>query len=232
MEYKFLILLFLAFVTSCSKSEDEKVTPASEVYTPTTGNYMDAFIMPESITLDFLEADANHPARIRTVIERDSKNGDTLLFACTSKGVHFNKYKWYAHYYGDTTYHSMHIMGCENSGCLTQLKKISIVADHDFDENHPAGSLLNDLFEISYARFYQYIQNGYKPYWLNAYALDSIAELTTVKDVNLFSEYSALIFKQQPAPGKYTFTVTLDFGEDPLSGEKVTVPPASIEIEF
>ena len=67
---------------------------------------------------------------------------------------------------------------------------------------------------------------------MNAYSLDSISELSTFKGTYLFSERAKLIFKEEPAPGKYTFTITLDFGEDPLTGKKVTVPPASIEIEF
>ena len=236
MKYKIIItMLAITIVMACSKeeSQDTDILKAT-AFAPSTGCYMGAFLKPDSLLLEYHEAipDSDYPARIKTSLA-PRYNRNCTFYYHASQGSDFDKYKWYAKYYGDTSYNDLQLVGGNASGCLMPLKGITVATDKDFDEKHPAGTPLNDLFQISYARFYQYIQNGYKPrYRLNAVALKSTSELSTLKDVNLFSEYSELIFKQQPAPGKYTFTVTLDFGEDPLTGEKVTVPPASIEIEF
>ncbi len=228
------MMLAITIVMACSKEESQDTDRLNATaFSPSTGCYMGSFLRPDSLKLEYHEADSNYPAWIKTNLAHNNCWPESKFYGCSSEGNDFDKYKWYAKYYGDTTYNDLQWMGGNASGCLMPLKGITVVADKALDEMHPAGTALNDLFLISYARLYQYIQGGYKPkYRLNEIALKSTSELSTLKDVNLFSRYSELIFKQQPAPGKYTFTVTLDFGEDPLTGEKVTVPPASIEIEF
>ncbi len=235
MKNRIIFFLVALLAIACNKEERQDSDELkNDAFDHSTGCYMGVFLKPDSLKLEFYEAGSDYPARIKTNLSYDNCwPAESKFYAYSSKGKDFDKYKWYAKYYGDTTYYDLQEIGGNASGCLMPLKGIAVVADKALDEKHPAGTVLNDLFLISYARLYQYIQGGYKPqYRLNEFALKSTSELSMLKDVNLFSEYSELIFKQQPAPGKYTFTVTLDFGEDPLTGEKVTVPPASIEIEF
>ena len=225
------MIFFLAvlLVAACSKNDDENATPVSEWSDPSTGNFINQFITePEKLVLEYVGGNDNYSPRIKMAL----CNSQSVGYASTDTSK-FALYKKYAAFYGDTAYHDVHVLGATNA-LASPLSSISIQSDTNLDEEHKSGEPLNGLFLISYPRYYQYIKNGYKPQkWYNSCLLDSISELSTFKDEYLFEvEESFLIFKQQPAPGKYTFTVTLDFGEDPLTGEKVTVPPASIEIEF
>ena len=237
----FFLLVLLCVVSGCSNNEDNTDSDdgrggKGEWLDETTGNYMDVFIQPDSLGLTFKKGDRCYPSMILTdfsdVVTRGC-NGKAYYYNADTIYMRYAKYKEYAKYYNDTTYYHAHTMECSARGCLMPLNGIIITADRDMDEHHPAGATLNDLFKLSYSRFYQYIQSGYKPeIWMNAYSLDSVSELSTFKGAYLFSEKAKLIFKKEPSPGKYTFTVAFNFGEDPLTGEKVTVPPASIEIEF
>ena len=119
---------------------------------------------------------------------------------------------------------------------MMPLKSISIVADKDIDEAHPAGTLLNDLFDIRYPRYNSFIKNGYEPNDydnVRDYSLDSISPLSGFKGEFLFPEKAKFYLTDKTTTkGKYTFTVTFSFDKDPVSGESLELAPASIEIEF
>ena len=224
-----LFVLVLVCIMSCGKHDEESKEPEGLWYTSSSGSYMDAFVKPDCMTLSFIKdlTDA------RILIDLSGSKAAVYYTYSPVKEEDFDTYKAYSNFYGDSVYHHAHTMEHSAEGCLMPLKGISVVADQDFDENHLAGMELNDLFTISYSRFYQYIKSGYKPvYGLNAFALDSISELSAIKDVNLFSVRSTLIFKKKPESGKYKFTISFDFGDDPLTGESFSLPPSSIEVEF
>ena len=42
-----------------------------------------------------------------------------------------------------------------------RIEGLHITSDQDYDEQHPAGSLLNDLFDIEYRSFAKYVESGY-----------------------------------------------------------------------
>ena len=128
-------------------------------------------------------------------------------------------------------------MSVIEEGCLAPLESITIVANKDFDDNHPAGTLLNDLFELQFYAFHSFIKDGYKNVFeknenLASNPIDSVVIVSDFKCVSLLQKQAVFNLIKRPAKGKYTFTFTLNFGEDPLTGEKVEVPPASIEVEF
>lgn len=225
---KFCLLCAILFAMACSKNDDNATT-SGDFCDPSTGNFMNLFIRtPDKPYLEFVKGDEGHSSKIKMYLYSATANSVSYASHDTSLLI----YKKYTEFYGDTTYNDVHVIGDPNC-CAAPLSTISIKTDKDFDKGHPAGSLINDLFLISYPRYHQYIKNGYTPKVpRGSYALDSISELSDFKNVSLFAANTQLIFKETPAPGKYTFTVTLDFGEDPLTGEKVTVPPANIEIEF
>jgi hypothetical protein len=229
MKNRIIFFLVALFAIACGKGDDEGTSETRDFCDPSTGNYMNVFITkPDKVELEFDKYGASSTTEIKMWIP--SLKGCSVSYAFDED---LPMYKRYAEFYGDTTYRSMHIIG-EAVACAAPVSNITVVCDKDFDETHSMGTVLNDLFQISYPRYYQYIKSGYKPATrMNSFQLDSICELAVFKDISLFAEYSTLIFKSTPTtPGKYTFTVTLAFGEDPLTGEKVTVPPASIEIEF
>lgn len=72
-------------------------------------------------------------------------------------GFHYGKYDFY--------YISDELSGSSDSKPEVLLSKdfeaVNIVADKDWDDTHPAGASLNDLFEFSVDNCYKYIENGY-----------------------------------------------------------------------
>ena len=225
----FVLIIIVLCIVACNKSEED--TKSYQASDPATGNFINVFITnPENLDLEFVMNTRYHIPCIQMSLPFDMYR--SVAYG-SPDGLQLEKYKEYAKFYGDTTYHGRHILGDPNA-CAASLSKIDVTSDKDYDETHPAGTILNDLFLISYPRLFQYIKSGYKPQeGLNSYQLDSISELTEFKEEPLFACETNLFFKKHPdTPGKYTFTVTLNFGEDPLTGEKVIVPPASIEIEF
>ena len=47
------------------------------------------------------------------------------------------------------------------ASCANTIVRIDITSANDWDEQHPAGSLLNDLFDIEYRSFAKYVESGY-----------------------------------------------------------------------
>ena len=109
------------------------------------------------------------------------------------------------------------------------LNNITIVADRDFDAEHPAGALLNDLFTLEYWAKYSYFKQNSK----GEGPSDSLAVLSDFKGASLFNN-PVIRFLKKPlkGSGKYVFTVTFDFGKDPLTGGEAAIEPKNIEIEF
>lgn len=233
MKTLLFLLIALSVVSSCNKADSETDDEQAGVWLTTfTGNYMDGFIKPIGLKMNYKKSNDDHGA-IVLALDRELDEGTTYLASAANA-----KYNEYAKYYGDTTYTGRHDMSEIEVVCAAPLKSINVVADRDFDESHPAGASLNELFTFKYVAFYSFVKNGYKNGGGSdvpaEYPADSVAALSDFRGASLFSDYVApLFFNKLPAsPGKYTFTVTLNFGEDPLTGEKVELAPASIEIEF
>lgn len=80
------------------------------------------------------------------------------------KGPQFEEY---LRKYGDTGYWEKkkspgYLGDSSAAGALGEyITDINIVTVDDFDENHPAGSSLNDIMEFEWVSFYEFIQSGY-----------------------------------------------------------------------
>jgi hypothetical protein len=234
------ILLVGLLLFSCSKDDNvssSNGTSPEAALSPATANYMEYFYKPQSMKLEYYpESEWREEANIAVVMPIFSN------YDCNSTEYYYPRpslpdsirlrYNDYVNYYGDTTYWQRHTKEINGVGCIMPLKSISVVADKDLDEAHPAGTPINDLLDIGYARLYSYIKGGYTPEMANEHQLYSISPLATFEGDFLFPEKSRLIFKKKPAPGKYTFTVTFTFDKDPVSGDSLELAPASIEVEF
>ena len=227
---------------SCSKSDDnesssDNVTNSAGVYR--TGSYMESVFKPHYLVLfipDIEVSDATFIADISDFRVSEVKQRTAYLNYSWCHDSIRSKFHEYAVFYGDTSFWGRHSQVRNGNGCMMPLKSISIVADNDIDEAHPSGTSLNDLFDIRYPRYNSYIKNGYEPSNydnVRDYALDSISPLSNFKGEVLFPEEAKFYLKKHPSNnGKYTFTVTLTFDKDPVSGESLELAPASIEIEF
>ena len=154
-------------------------------------------------------------------------------------------YKEYAEYYGDTCHLTNHesftLPTWTNNACVLPLIAIDVVCDKNFDENHPAGSSLNDiLFYDQTLNTYDYLKNkeyqGEVLRWGRGSAQNFEPRiLSQIPDNPVYLMESAfeILFDHEPtAPGTYEFTVKFTFGEDPLTGETVDIAPAKVSIEF
>lgn len=98
------------------------------------------------------------------------------------------------------------------------ISKITIVSNGDFDEEHPAGTPLDDVVSISYDTYRPYIENGYvhpdssrseydyNPYKEKVALEDFVAEnskFMSVKNISLSFHHKPTVAKQ------HTFEVTL-----------------------
>ena len=67
--------------------------------------------------------------------------------------------------YGDTAYNSdifIHNNIIPEMSNYPHFTSINVTSDKDFDENHPAGTPLNDVIKIIYNSAYNYVSSGYK----------------------------------------------------------------------
>lgn len=163
-----------------------------------------------------------------------------------------NPYKEYAEYFGDTILKTRHQTGPEYAGtniCVMPITGIDVTCDKDFDETHPAGTLLNDIIEyLGYRDLYKYLNDkdengillhqGERLYDFYQHSMDTYCYNVTLSDIPEHPLMMAvdgfnLRFTHTPTEhGKYEFTVKFSFGPDPLSGETVDIAPANISMEF
>ncbi|MBR4327495.1 MAG: hypothetical protein IKP73_18440 [Bacteroidales bacterium] len=262
MKHFLFMLLALGVLCGCSKDndnngEDNNGEDSNDVetrppmgdppYTFATGNYMDMFFRPtafevgciDSLWQGYERVAATNPQFHINFSEMDEVywyNPDHSL----QDDAHLAKYNDYAKYFGDTAYDKPHYyMSAIEQGCLAPLNSINIVADKDFDEEHPAGTSLNDLFTLWYRAFHSFIKNGHQDIYAEEEysrycAKDSTLALSDFKGASLFQRngHDLILTKRPSEKGAYVFTFTLDFGADPLTGEKVEVPSASVTVLF
>ncbi|MBP5683236.1 MAG: hypothetical protein J6X05_08350 [Bacteroidales bacterium] len=234
MKRLLFILLAGLLMWSCNKGDNESSSDnvSNHFISSATGSYMETIFTPKSLELMIPDLEISDATFIAD-ISRGVKRAAYLNYSWCHDSIR-SKFHEYAVFYGDTAYLENHSQLHNGNGCMMPLKSISIVADKDFDEAHPAGTLLNDLFDIRYPRYNSFIKSGYIPKGrVIDYDLDSISPLSDFKGEFLFPEEAKFYLKNYPSiKGKYTFTVTLTFDKDPVSGESLELAPASIEIEF
>ena len=140
-------------------------------------------------------------------------------------------YKEYAAFYGDTVTKNTHEYYDVNA-CVLPVTGIDVVCDKDFDQDHPAGTSLNDIVYLwnmvdLYGALHNEVDKSVDGEWN--------IPLNTLPDnpLQLMQESFFMKFISKPStPGTYEFTVKFTFGADPLTGETVDVAPATVSIEF
>lgn len=111
---------------------------------------------------------------------------------------------------------------CNPVGNAEDFVAINVVSDHDWDEQHPAGTSLNDIVSLSTRSYRQYIKSGYDDALFPAkkkYTYQNIllSEMTAA-DYELIMSYDerySFTFKSRPTldmDHMVTFTFVLDDG--------------------
>ena len=143
-------------------------------------------------------------------------------------------YKEYAAFYGDTLGKHTHDYYIVNA-CVLPVTGIDVVCDKDFDQDHPAGTSLNDIVYLwNMVDFYGALHNELDTKIRTVDGEWNIP-LNTLPDnpLQLMQNSFFMKFISKPStPGTYEFTVKFTFGADPLTGETVDVAPATVSIEF
>ena len=179
-------------------------------------------------------------------ISIQNKTNDTIGSVMVDKNDIISPYKEFAEYYGDTnnrTIHSGYIIHDGSIVCALPLVSIDVICNKPFDENHPAGSKLNDiLYFEQMLEMYNYFQNKEKKDEITYFGVGrgpiksfqprKLSDITN-NPVYLMESYNLISFDHEPVtPGTYEFTVKFTFGADPLTGETVEIAPATVSIDF
>lgn len=60
-----------------------------------------------------------------------------------------------------------------------------------------------------------------------------IDSVSVIRPINMLNDVFYLHFIKQPDnPGTYTFTISMDFGADPVTGDTIEFAPLVVDFEF
>lgn len=112
-------------------------------------------------------------------------------------------------------------------------RSLSIVSDADWDESHPAGTPLDDLFEVSFAVYGPYIRNGYVYIGDPAFSLycyTSISkrmDLLEPQDMEVIHDRGpALFIRSYPTRAReHTLTLTITTTDGKVHTPSITCIP-------
>lgn len=133
----FVLLVSMFFLISCDTS-DSKIDGADDLY-----YYIMAYKKPTSMTTD----------------QRSS--GFYLDLSCD--WIYWGSSEEFlslAERYGDTTYYSYGVPFSQTA-LAGDLEYVNVTCDSDYDENHSAGELLNDIMGAEFFYYYPYVSSGY-----------------------------------------------------------------------
>jgi hypothetical protein len=102
-----------------------------------------------------------------------------------------------------------------NQSINDSISSISIKCDKDIDEDHPAGSELNDLFSFQGKTVYYIIQDHY-----NRYGFDEIQmkakDVTPAKTCIMLAGCTLILDNPPVQSGTYTFVVSIELSKQTL----------------
>lgn len=77
------------------------------------------------------------------------------------------------------------------------LVRIDVTSNQDYDDEHPAGTLLNDCFSLAFSTAYEYISSGYKNKDQLVHKRILLSELTS-QDMRIMHDYPGLYIERLP----------------------------------
>lgn len=210
-------LLFIAFILAVAA-----ITSCTKHYTYKS-SYVRSYYVPEYLTA---QVDENSPY-IKISVSVNSSTSYGVL----SIGDMKEAYNKYAEYYEDTNFQrDDDDHGGPDVSC-NPLAAISVTCDRDWDLEHPAGTLLNDLIATDVMSVKKQIESGYKE-TNHFFNYNNLTEI----DYNAIRPFTDMIYLYMPTPtdknDKYIFTISVSFDKDPISGENVSIEPVTVEVEY
>lgn len=137
------------------------------------------------------------------------------------------KFDSLARKHGDTFYNQIYVIGAADPFALdgdwlphalnSDPVAIEVVSDRDWDENHPAGTSLNDIIMFSTQSYRQYIRSGYDnilfPDESKYTAQNILLSEATPADYELtLTDSATFVFQSRPTLyDEHMLTITIDF---------------------
>ena len=148
-KYIFILFLLLFFTSSCSFITVEKVFTKS--YILSYFEYDSFSLKANGNAISISNNLSTDGYTFKTTGSNLSKYNDICV---ANNDVSYNKYVSY--------WHPGPIARANNVFWANDIKKIVVVSDKDFDNNHPAGTPLDDLMTLYGASPRKFIDSGYK----------------------------------------------------------------------
>ena len=144
----------------------------------------------------------------------------------------YDKALYFAQMYGDTSYNGS-VQEGEHTALAYPIEKITMWCDADFDAEHPAGEPLDDIVELNFGTYDDFIKSGYSaykdnPWWEDpaeevlSLPFDSVnKDVTTLVAANLgyFSVGNIKFISTPKELGEYTFTLEMVVNGETFSTE-------------
>lgn len=225
-----LIIITLACITACEKSNIGDTIP----YRLGFSSIIDYYYIPSTPLITNKENSREY-RQPYTIGEIDSY----LIISCidSAKIFKFNEYEpydmgifeSYAKYFGDTIFSNEHEIDNQYYASVMPLTAINVVTERQYDMQHPAGSVLNDIIYIHTARNNEMLVA--KQYYQ---AFDRrIDSISNTNPINMLNGIIYIHFIKQPDnPGVYSFSISMEFGADPVTGETKLCVPVAFDFQF
>ena len=160
-----------------------------------------------------------------------SANSIEDLFICADGEIYrtwveknreeYKKAKYFCDLYGDNSYKGGYYPG-QHAALAYPIENLTICCTVDFDTNHPAGKPLDDIVELDFQTYYDYVKSGYTSYKDNPIWMSSIvehftlsfdkvsADISKLASIGLGGNFAGFKFTSTPEKaGEHTFTLEL-----------------------
>ena len=201
------IMLIASLLFSCSEKE------SSDADVIKSSHFITEFIVPTGVKT------------------KTNSVGD--LFLCADGEIYktwgnkdseeYKKAKYFCDLYNDNSYKGSGYPGL-TAALAYPIENLTICCATDFDANHPAGEPLDDIVELDFQTYYDYVKSGYtsykdSPIWEQrivehlVLSFDKVkTDITKLVSVGSPSSLSFSSFKFTSTPeklGEYTFTIEM-----------------------
>ncbi|MBP5365204.1 MAG: hypothetical protein J6Y82_04695 [Bacteroidales bacterium] len=207
------------------------ILPACDIDNDEINHYIDYFYTPKSISVDVYPTDKN-TTNIDIYLRYNGESGRDI----TVKNNNNSDNEPYYKYYGDDYYYKRKLKKGELvsrlqvHACAFPIRAITITADTDIDELHKTEVCLNDLANLyHFTSYYKIIKNDFE---YPETTVDKLCDCTP-EDLCLVDYFIGM---KIPTPNvtadTVTYTISIDFDKDPVTGEEISVEPVKVKVAY
>lgn len=176
--YRFWAAGLLLLAVGCSDSDkpNNNGNPGifCDRYIPTTHYVASYYDGP--LSLQWEEISKGHALVLLIDRESDDYIYNTEVYPDRSSADNDARYEELANHYGDVNFEASVPEAAPPVALATSFREIHLISDCDYDADHPAGTPLDDIAEVSWLSYAEYIDGGYNgtPTWDYVKRMDRI----------------------------------------------------------